>query len=265
MLAAKRISNTRSTPQASLAFRFNSMFDIVRADTPTLLEQAYRIRYQVYCKEQKFEDPANFNEEREHDEYDERSVHSLLFDRFSSTYVGTVRIILPLEHSPENSLPIQNLNINHALAASNVQHIWKATEISRFSISKHLRRRTLLESHPPMTIKHREEGGISEKQLLMSHITLGLVKATVQMSVEHGIFDLFAVMEPSLIRLLSRFSIYFNPIGPLVEYHGMRQPCYANVYALEEHVRRERPDIWEMLTDGGTLLQTPHAMSKYCS
>jgi len=34
---------------SDFAWRYNEYFDIVRADTPALLDEAYRLRYQVYC------------------------------------------------------------------------------------------------------------------------------------------------------------------------------------------------------------------------
>ena len=33
-------------------------FDVVRADTPALLDRVYELRYQVYCLENAFENPA---------------------------------------------------------------------------------------------------------------------------------------------------------------------------------------------------------------
>src|SRR3546814_18883719 len=72
-------------------------------------------------------------------------------------------------------------------------------------------------------------------------------------------------MEPTLLRLLSRLGIYFDPIGPLVDYHGRRQPCYIKVSTLLARVARERPDVWEVLTDRGRhwdallQLEAPHS------
>ena len=46
---------------------YESYFDIVRADTPALLDEAYRLRYQVYCVENPFENPAEHSDGRERD------------------------------------------------------------------------------------------------------------------------------------------------------------------------------------------------------
>jgi N-acyl amino acid synthase of PEP-CTERM/exosortase system len=73
----------------------------------------------------------------------------------------------------------------------------------------------------------------------------------VKMSHELGVTDWFCVMEKALVRLLARYSLHFKPIGPAVEYHGMRQPCYANIDQFLERARAEQPSIWELITEGG--------------
>ena len=82
-------------------------------------------------------------------------------------------------------------------------------------------------------------------------MTLGLIEGLVRMSIELGIDYWCAVMEPILLRLLSRLGIHFENIGPRVDYHGMRQPCYQRLDRFLERVRAERPDVWEVLTDQG--------------
>jgi len=96
---------------------------------------------------------------------------------------------------------------------------------------------------------------------LKCSVTLGLMRAIVQMSMENGITDWFAVMEPSLLRLLCRFGIYFVPIGPLVEYHGLRQPCYSDLDTLLERVRQEHYDLWEFVMEPSSLTMTGKAIA----
>jgi N-acyl amino acid synthase of PEP-CTERM/exosortase system len=82
-------------------------------------------------------------------------------------------------------------------------------------------------------------------------MTLGLIEGLVQMSLDNGILNWCAVMERPLLRLLARLGIHFQNIGPLVDYHGRRQPCFLHIGTMLEQVREERPDVWEILTDGG--------------
>jgi N-acyl amino acid synthase of PEP-CTERM/exosortase system len=59
------------------------------------------------------------------------------------------------------------------------------------------------------------------------------------------------VMEPTLLRLLTRLGIHFDPIGPVIDYHGRRQPCFIPLETLLPRVKRERPDVWGVITRGG--------------
>jgi len=95
---------------------------------------------------------------------------------------------------------------------------------------------------------------------MLFHLPLGLIKSCVEMSVREGMTHWAAVMEPALLRLLTRLGIYFNPLGSLVEYHGRRQPCWVDVGAMLARVHAERPDVWEVITDGGRLWPLPEAV-----
>ena len=75
---------------------YASYFDVVRATTAEQLKAALRLRYQVYCVENSFENPAENPDGMETDVYDSGSVHSLLLRRGTTDAVGTVRLILPL-------------------------------------------------------------------------------------------------------------------------------------------------------------------------
>lgn len=209
---------------------YHRWFEVIPADTPALREKAYRLRYQVYCCENQYETPEEHPKNMETDAFDCRSIHSLIIDRANGTTIGTVRLILPEPESHEASFPIQQV-CSHPLPIK--LPISGAAEISRFAISKKLRK--LADGDCPKNLK--------------CSIILGLMKAIVQMSLKHGITDWLAVMEPSLLRLLCRFGIYFAPVGPLIGYHGVRQPCHANVDRMLERVRLENYDLWEFATE----------------
>jgi len=73
------------------------------------------------------------------------------------------------------------------------------------------------------------------------------------MSVQHNITYWCAMMEQSLLRMLAAMAIHFVPIGPVVQFHGLRQPCFCNLPKMLEDVKRERPAFWSVLTSGGAL------------
>src|SRR5262249_16884190 len=64
-----------------LADTYADHFDIVRADSPTLLDEAYHLRYQVYCVENPFENAAEHLDGRERDPDHDRSVRRHITDR----------------------------------------------------------------------------------------------------------------------------------------------------------------------------------------
>ena len=236
---------------STLIDNFNNRFAVVTADTAALQKQAHRLRYQVYCIENNFEDPLDHPTEHEMDEFDARSVHSVIIDRPSKEVTATVRLILPDPDAIENSFPIQKVCSHPMLQSHKISHVARSAEISRFAVSKEFSRRAV-DGHPLQ--RHRESP--NERRADMPNITLGLMNGIVRMSSEFDITEWFAVMEPALLRLLARFGIYFSPIGPMVNYHGMRQPCHANVKCLLDRVRKERIDVWDIITDNGTLLDS---------
>jgi hypothetical protein len=78
------------------------------------------------------------------------------------------------------------------------------------------------------------------------------VRGLVQLSSELGITHWLALQERSLMRLNERNAIRFDPIGPPVVCHGVRQPTAVDLAEMLEAVRREQFPTWDFLTDGGT-------------
>jgi N-acyl amino acid synthase of PEP-CTERM/exosortase system len=191
---------------------YREHFEVVRAQTPILLDQVYRLRYQVYCVENDYEDPHQQADGRETDIYDERSVHALLIHRRSGAVAGTVRVILPAS-GREPALPIN-------LAAEPEQRELlrqlphsRTAEISRFAVAKAFRQRCTE----------------AEDRRMLRYITIGLIRGALEICRDKQIQYGCAVMERSLIRLLGRLGFVFEHIGGLIEHHGARQPCVAPV------------------------------------
>ena len=105
-----------------------------------LLDQAYRLRYQVYCVENNYEDPHQADG-RETDIYDERAIHALLMHRRTETVAGTVRVILPRANDQEPSLPINIVADSEQRELLRRLPHSRTAEISRFSVAKAFRQR----------------------------------------------------------------------------------------------------------------------------
>ena len=223
----------------SLLSLFDSHFQTVTADSPERVRIAQNLRHQVYCIENPLEPQ---NEERlERDAFDVHAAHSLLIHRPSDLPVGTVRLILPLANETAQSFPMQTVLDAGARREFQKLPLHSAAEVSRFSISRHSRR--LMETHDQTDF-------MSNTGPLMR---LGLIQALVRMSLQHNVTHWLAVMEQSLLRMLAAMGIHFVPIGPVVEYHGLRQPCFCVLPKMLEDVKRERPAFWSVLTSGGAL------------
>ncbi len=244
--AAHRTAHTGQGMQQSRPFKFGQVFEGVAADTSELKAECFRIRYQVYCIEQGFEDPAPRQGLEEVDEYDERSVHALLVHRHSGLSIGTIRLVLNQE-GLRGSLPIHRVCQDPRIHDRAFLPPESTAEVSRLAIAKLVRGQIV-------TAPFEGGGGAADSPCGQSPVlALGLLRMAVELGLARGIRHVCAVMEPSLRRMLSRCGIHFEPLGPLVRYHGLRQPCYAGVSTLLQGIRSDRPDIWDAMTDGGRL------------
>jgi N-acyl amino acid synthase of PEP-CTERM/exosortase system len=231
----------QSYSEQSLLQSFKSHFETVDADQPQLMSAAYRLRYQVYCVEKQFEDSKAHPNELERDEFDFHSVQGLLLHRTSGIAVGTARLVLPRADAPKRSFAIQRLLRDETMKLAGDLPHGGVAEVSRFSISRQSVKRLSGAAHDGSQADYRS-GPL---------MRLGLLHMLIRMSVMNGITHWYGLIEPSLMRMMSAMSFNVVPMGPLVEYHGMRQPCFCSLSKVLAEVKRERPSFWEVLTDGG--------------
>ena len=243
---------TSAISQENLLQRLNLYFETTVADTPELIRQAHELRFRVYCLETRFENATEHPDGLEKDAFDVSSVHGLLVHRATGQATGTVRLVLPRADAPERSFAIQAVTDHPILRDPREFPLQTMGEVSRFCISRQFRRRatdTLYDQ-----IENDPTGVVgSEDRRSGPLMRLGLIQILLQMSAQHGITHWCALMEPTLLRMLAGMGIRFKPIGPLVEHHGLRQPCSANIAEILQAVKRERPAFWEVLTCGGIL------------
>jgi len=228
---------------------YRQFFDtvVVADDDQPLQTEAYRLRYQVYCVENPFEDPADKPDGLERDTYDDRSMHCLLRHRRSSVWAGTVRLVLPDRTVPSHSFAMQQHCEDPLLSDPERFPVLEMAEVSRFCISKEFRKRQNDWLYP----QSNEPDEAQDERRVIPNMTLGLIEGLIDMSVRRKVAYWCAVMEPGLLRILARLGIHFQNIGPLVSYHGRRQPCFIELRSMLRRVHEDRPDVWEILTDGG--------------
>jgi N-acyl amino acid synthase of PEP-CTERM/exosortase system len=242
---------------------FSRYFKVITADTPKLVEQALRLRYEIYCLEKGYENPDQFENNLEKDALDDDSAHGLMVFVPTDVPVGTVRLILPQVSHQNRLFPIEEhceftpTNEEYQKGHSILEKIdrIKIAEVSRFSISKSFRKR-LGEANTIHGFADNEQALMKLKdRRFIPHLTVGLVKAMFQLSFENRMKYWFAVMEPKLRNsLLKRFYLQFYPLGPTVNYRGIRQPYIADIALTASEIRKNDVTLWDLLTNNGKYL-----------
>ena len=223
---------TFPSPMATAIATTRSELLVQAADTPELVRDAHMLRHQVYCTERGYE-PGQ--DGLEVDAYDTHAAHVVLRLTGCGTVVGTARLILPAGGA--GGFPMQGVVPPGRFAALPVA---QTAELSRFAVSK-------------------ERRGLSPAAASLSR--LALVRGLVQLSRQHGVTHLCAVMERTLLRLLRASGIHFADLGPVVEYHGLRQPTWCEIAPMLARMRAEQPEIWGFVTEHGAFapaVPAPH-------
>jgi N-acyl-L-homoserine lactone synthetase len=209
---------------AVVALREETALEI--ADTRQKLLESYRLRYQVYCVERSF---LTGQDGLETDGYDDFGHHAVLRLRNAAMVVGTVRLVLPKVPAGGDDFPIQHLCDPMLLAGLPLA---TCGEVSRFALAKQSR---------------------NQSPSCSAIMRLALMKGVVMMSAEARHTHWLAVMEPTLLRLLAATGIHMNPLGPVVDYHGLRQPTVAEIVPTLTRCAVEQPIVWDFITNGGKL------------
>ena len=163
-----------------------------------------RLRYKVYCLEQRFVAMDECPDALEADEYDAHATHFAGQDP-SGQVVATVRLVprtamgFPLERHAGRLFPEFR-----AIPQS------RTAEISRLIVDKANRRDTLRDPR----------------------LLLGLLWQICEESVQAGLECFVAAMERGLWRLLHSHGIFWTPVGDPMNYYGEVVPYWSSLEAL---------------------------------
>lgn len=227
---------------------FNDHFELVFATTPELMDQVFRLRYQVLCCQEQLPgfEPWRYPDGRETDAYDRHSVHCVLMNKRTSSVAGGVRLVLAnpddvTRHFPSEVAAAQYFDPSKI-------NPWKlprrqTAEISRLIIPK---------AHPA------SNGTQPHRTPAFPFPVLGLLAGVIRLSAQEDVTHVYALMEPLLNRLLRRFSLHFDPVAPVIDYHGMRQAHLSILADVMFRTFHERKEVWDLLTDGGRFLPPGH-------
>ena len=213
-----------------LCQHFSHYFSLVIADNSSLLQEVYKIRYQVYCEELNYEPKENFPDGMEKDIYDSHSIHCLLQHKPTGKYAGCVRIIIPQKETTISKFPWQKFT--SSLIYPHSEHQWtNICEISRLAVHSEFRKRQGDSTIPLGTVLPDNSGGKRRFPL----IAMSLYWAAFCLALNLKL-DIFAIMEPRLARHLRRCGLSYCMLSELFELHGKRAIFFTKPPELIEHL-----------------------------
>lgn len=227
--------------EPSLSQLFHKYFQVILADSPALREEVYRIRYEVYCREFKFERAADFPDGLEHDSFDvRRSHHCILLHRETGLLAGCVRLVTNDPADLQAPLPFEqggNIGLKNPEIAPMIEQRSKIGEISRLAVPATFRRR---KGDPGSPIGELSVPDFSRNERrCFPHIPMGLYLAAAAIGLKMNLEGVFAMMELRLVRHLRRFGIVFEQAGDIIDYHGQRAAFYISRDGLYKYLQPE--------------------------
>jgi N-acyl amino acid synthase of PEP-CTERM/exosortase system len=230
---------------------FANYFRIVFAHTPERLEDIYRVRYDVYCREFHYEQEEKYPNQLEQDDYDAYSLHCLVIHNASNMPAGCVRLIKVPKNDPKVTLPLESV-CGDSLHKSFIcpEQISRANlcEISRLAVHTAFRRR-LGESESPLgsgpKILETETSELERRTFPL--ISIALIAASTAFMVLSERSHLFVMIEKWLSRLLRRLGLQFKQIGEFMDYHGPRAPYHLTAGQMLQGMKGELKEIYDLV------------------
>jgi N-acyl amino acid synthase of PEP-CTERM/exosortase system len=192
-------------------------------DVPRLLEQSYRLRYEVYCLEQKFLPAEHYPAGLETDDFDAHALHVGAMDH-SGALVGTSRAVkvsakgLPLfEHC--TSFRHHESEFHKANP--------RLVEVGRLIVDRRYRRRrndVASVAENASTSGQVAQPGQEERRRVGGDAFMTVLSALYEETRRIGATHWLTAMEEPLRNQLARQGFPFRPFGPESEYYGLVVP-----------------------------------------
>jgi N-acyl amino acid synthase of PEP-CTERM/exosortase system len=224
-------------PERSPNFR-----GLVIDDSKDLLEESYRLRYQVYCLERKFLSADDHPDGMEIDAYDQHSVHVGVLNA-AGEVAATARLVeftaagLPaLDHCeiyPQEQFP-------HDASR-------RVVEVSRLSVSRRYNRRAADGFYSLQGQKVRPD---SPERRGGGELVMTMYKALYQASKRRGFTHWLAATERSLQRLVAKYGFPFRAIGPVTDYCGNVSPYLMDLREFDRVIASGRISLLDGFFDG---------------
>lgn len=209
-----------------------------------MMEQIFRLRYQVYCLECNFLKQEDYPDGIETDEYDDQSVHFAAINE-DNDIIGTMRLILP----GRNIFPVEHHCPNIVIDKTGLPQVSYA-EISRLVISKRLRRRKNDQLYYEPQVEDVKVSTAENVQFIRraKPMAFGLYREAYMESKRLGITHWYSLMEKSLWLLLRIHGFVFEPIGEEVDVYGPVRPYIGKIAQIEQEVYKKFPKFFDYFT-----------------
>jgi N-acyl amino acid synthase of PEP-CTERM/exosortase system len=202
---------------------FRQLFELTPALDEASLDQVYRIRHDVYCRDLGWE-PVR-EDERECDEFDRHSFHCLLRRRGTGEPVGCTRLILARPEDPSHPLPFEDscrAVLDDSIAGPARVDRRSMGEVSRLAVMSAFRQRKG-ESGTAAPVSE-EDFSDSGPRTRFPFIPVSLYLGAAAIARRFGIENVFVLTEPRLAKHFGRIGFDIHPVGGSIDHRGVRVP-----------------------------------------
>lgn len=205
-------------------------FEVFLADDQWGRQIHHQLRYQVFCLETGYEDPTQFPNGEERDEWDDSAAHLLVRRKDTGQWVAAMRLVLPFTEA----LPIERRT---TIVPALRRDILECAEISRLCMVGHYRRRRQGRIMMCNDEASKAGGGVQRKfqaemkrRQSTAEILHALLNAAVAISMERGIDYWYMLVTRSLAKILGyALPMNLQQAGPPCWHRGERHPFFVDV------------------------------------
>lgn len=250
---------------------FRALFELMPALDEDSLDEVFRIRHDVYCRDLAWE-PIR-EDGRESDEFDRHSFHCLLRRRGSGEPVGCTRLILARPEDPGYALPFENSCrkvLDRSIADPSRMRRQTIGEVSRLAVLNAFRQRKG-ESSTDVSMADDDFGGQGSRSRF-PFIPVSLYLGAAAIARRFGIEHVFVLTEPRLVSHFVRIGFDIRTIGGSIEHRGTRvpsllssskvvaglrpmiRPLYSAIEEAVDEAFLAHPDAGKWMTAGATTI-----------
>lgn len=209
--------------EESIKEGFHHYFEITVANTPQLLDEVFKIRYQVYSEEMGFE-PEN-SAHIENDDYDDSAIHVLIKYRPTDRFIGTIRMVLNDKKRKDFVFPMETHCKTMDKQIFDIDKIDRQTigEISRVAVIQDFRRRKEDAIGLAGAVILEDD---AQYHRTLSYVPLSLYFASHIIAMWENLSYTIAISEPKLMRHIHFTGIQAKQFGASFEFKGERAPYF---------------------------------------